>query len=34
VNAGYGSRILEVRDGWLVRDTANPGLNQGTEVKA
>src|ERR1022692_4643014 len=34
VNAGFGSRILEVRDGWLVRDTANPGLNQGTEVKA
>ena len=28
VNAGYGSRVLEVRDGWLVRDTANPGLNQ------
>jgi ABC-type ATPase involved in cell division len=34
VNAGYGSRILEVRDGWLVRDTANPVLNQGAEVKA
>src|SRR5277367_2727017 len=34
VNASYGSRILEVRDGWLVRDTANPGLNQGAEVKA
>src|SRR5271156_1140408 len=34
VNASYGSRVLEVRDGWLVRDTANPGLNQATEVKA
>jgi ABC-type lipoprotein export system ATPase subunit len=34
VNASYGSRVLEVRDGWLVRDTSNPGLNQGVEVKA
>jgi ABC-type lipoprotein export system ATPase subunit len=34
VNAGFGSRVLEVRDGWLVRDTANPGLGQVTEVKA
>ena len=34
VNAAFGSRVLEVRDGWLVRDTANPGLNQATEVKA
>jgi putative ABC transport system ATP-binding protein len=34
VNAGYGSRILEVRDGWMVRDTANPGLGQSAEVKA
>src|SRR5271163_2955031 len=34
VNAAFGSRVLEVRDGWLVRDTANPGLNQTTEVKA
>jgi putative ABC transport system ATP-binding protein len=33
-NAAYGNRILEVRDGWMVRDTANPGLNQGAEVKA
>jgi putative ABC transport system ATP-binding protein len=32
VNASFGSRILEVRDGWMVRDTANPGL--GAEVKA
>jgi putative ABC transport system ATP-binding protein len=34
VNASYGSRVLEVRDGWLVRDTANPGLGQTAEVKA
>src|ERR1700690_196623 len=34
VNASYGSRVLEVRDGWLVRDTANPGLGQAAEVKA
>jgi putative ABC transport system ATP-binding protein len=27
VNAAYGNRILEVRDGWLVSDTANRGLN-------
>jgi putative ABC transport system ATP-binding protein len=33
-NAAYGNRILEVRDGWMVRDTANPGLSQGAEVKA
>jgi ABC-type lipoprotein export system ATPase subunit len=32
VNASFGSRILEVRDGWMVKDTANPGL--GAEVKA
>lgn len=24
VNAAYGNRILEVRDGWLVKDTAQP----------
>ena len=34
VNASYGSRVLEVRDGWLVRDTANPELGQAAEVKA
>jgi ABC-type lipoprotein export system ATPase subunit len=34
VNASYGSRVLEVRDGWLVSDTANPGLSQTAEVKA
>jgi putative ABC transport system ATP-binding protein len=34
VNASYGSRVLEVRDGWMVKDTANPGLSEGVEVKA
>jgi ABC-type lipoprotein export system ATPase subunit len=34
VNASYGGRVLEVRDGWMVRDTANPELGQATEVKA
>ena len=24
VNAGYGNRVLEVRDGWLTRDSSNP----------
>jgi putative ABC transport system ATP-binding protein len=31
VNASYGNRILEVRDGWLVSDTSNPGLNAAQE---
>jgi ABC-type lipoprotein export system ATPase subunit len=30
VNAGFGSRTLELRDGWLTRDTSNPTLNAGT----
>jgi putative ABC transport system ATP-binding protein len=25
-NASYGNRLLEVRDGWLVKDSANPHL--------
>jgi putative ABC transport system ATP-binding protein len=32
VNAAYGSRIIEVRDGWMVKDTANP--QTGAEVSA
>jgi putative ABC transport system ATP-binding protein len=32
VNAGYGMRVIELRDGWLVADTANPDL--GVEVTA
>jgi putative ABC transport system ATP-binding protein len=30
-NAAYGNRLLEVRDGWLVRDSANPRLNAALE---
>jgi len=26
-NAAYGSRIIELRDGWMVADTANPSLS-------
>src|ERR1700691_6216898 len=31
-NAAYGSRIVELRDGWLTADSANPNL--GVEVTA
>jgi putative ABC transport system ATP-binding protein len=31
-NAAYGSRVIELRDGWMVADTANPDL--GVEVTA
>jgi putative ABC transport system ATP-binding protein len=27
-NAAYGTRTLQMRDGWLVSDTANPGLEK------
>ena len=30
-NASYGNRLLEVRDGWLVSDSANPSLNAAQE---
>jgi len=33
-NAAYGSRTIQLRDGWLVGDTANPSLTQSTEVNA
>lgn len=33
-NAGYGSRTIQLRDGWLVGDTANSSLTQPTEVNA
>ncbi len=33
-NAAYGSRTLQLRDGWLVNDTANPALHQPTEVSS
>jgi len=25
-NAAYGNRVVQLRDGWLVSDTANPAL--------
>jgi ABC-type lipoprotein export system ATPase subunit len=34
VNAAFGSRTIQLRDGWLVGDTANPSLSQPTEVNA
>jgi putative ABC transport system ATP-binding protein len=33
-NAAYGNRTLQLRDGWLVGDTSNPGLAQPSEVSA
>jgi ABC-type lipoprotein export system ATPase subunit len=27
VNAGFGSRVIELRDGWLTADSANPNLS-------
>jgi putative ABC transport system ATP-binding protein len=33
-NAAYGSRTIQLRDGWLVGDTSNPSLSQPTEVNA
>jgi len=33
-NAAYGSRTIQLRDGWLVGDTANPALTPPTEVSA
>src|SRR5712671_6208465 len=33
-NAAYGSRTIQLRDGWLVGDTANPALTQSVEVSA
>jgi putative ABC transport system ATP-binding protein len=33
-NAAYGSRTIQLRDGWLVGDTANPALSQPAEVSA
>jgi hypothetical protein len=32
VNAWYGTRTLQLRDGWLVGDTANPALAQSGEA--
>jgi putative ABC transport system ATP-binding protein len=33
-NAAYGSRTIQLRDGWLVGDTSNPSLTQPAEVSA
>src|SRR5580692_12544130 len=33
-NAAYGTRTIQLRDGWLVADTANPGLSHATEANA
>ena len=33
-NASYGSRTIQLRDGWMVGDTSNPALGQPTEVSA
>src|ERR1700742_4469791 len=33
-NAAYGSRTIQLRDGWMVGDTSNPALSQPTEVSA
>jgi ABC-type lipoprotein export system ATPase subunit len=32
-NAAYGSRTIEMRDGWMVSDTANPDLKPSEAVK-
>jgi len=34
VNASYGSRTIQLRDGWMVGDTSNPSLNNPMEVSA
>jgi putative ABC transport system ATP-binding protein len=34
VNAAYGNHTIQLRDGWIVSDTANPGATQATEVQA
>jgi len=34
VNAGYGTRTIQLRDGWLVSDTSNPALEPGAAVVA
>jgi len=33
-NAAYGSRTIQMRDGWVVGDTANPAFTQSAEVSA
>lgn len=31
-NAAYGSRVIEVRDGWMTNDSAHPELNPATRA--
>lgn len=33
VNAGYGTRVIEVRDGWMTHDSAHPELANAPGVK-
>jgi putative ABC transport system ATP-binding protein len=30
VNAGYGTRTIELRDGWMTKDTGNPSVGSGS----
>jgi ABC-type lipoprotein export system ATPase subunit len=34
VNASYGSRTIQLSDGWMVADTANPSVSRPAEVSA
>jgi putative ABC transport system ATP-binding protein len=34
LNATFGTRTIELRDGWLTRDTANPSFNTAAGVSA
>jgi len=34
VNASYGTRTIQLRDGWMVGDTSNPSLAPSMEVSA
>jgi ABC-type lipoprotein export system ATPase subunit len=33
INAAYGTRVIEVRDGWMTHDSANPELAQTPGIK-
>jgi ABC-type lipoprotein export system ATPase subunit len=34
INAAYGTRILQLRDGWLVEDSADPHLDHAERYKS
>jgi putative ABC transport system ATP-binding protein len=34
INAAYGTRILQLRDGWLVEDSADPQLDRGERLSS